>query len=805
MRPFTARWRGWLPPLALALFMFAALLALGGDRGYFYREGGIHNWNTAKTLAIAENLSTEHNFRMATRVWRDEYGGFAYSHYGRFPIGGFALVKLAILPFGDDIAANLLAARILALLAFCGAAALAFLAMSRITASRRIAFIATLLAFSGLYAVYFADEVFTESVIDMFGAALVFHGMAIFVQEGRFRQLVVKTCAALLLGWHVYALLLPFIAIGFGGEAIALWRSSRSSNEKAKAARAAIAALVRSRYIALAAVAILFGSALLAFNLANEYTAYDGDGTVLELPSVQRALKRLGLRGVCVQKCSDLEWGNFIRRQLHRVGAASTPYSLARAVGYDFPTDENIALPRAPALIGAAAVVAALGALALARRYRILAATAVLFGFCWSIPMRHNTYWPDHYFESLPYTFMALALFALALVGARGLLGGRGGERLALAVGAAAALVFAASVFYAGRLERDPAQAARDRAEMADFSAILEMARGSAVAAFPPQDYALDPLRRSAFLRAYFLSGSYWSAGANACDTRGADFAVSAHRYESPDTLTPDNRFVFLYEGLSPAEMCQAERRRLEASEPAARAVFDVYLQDGVLSYLKAPCEPSDYEAPFYLYAHPADANDLPAEHRRNGFLPMDISLGDPEYRAAAFDGMCIFTAALPDYPITAIRTGQWIPGVERLWEAFITPPLDDEARAFYEKTYRAIESSGAPAARSGFDLYLDGDRDTLSYLKEPCGEGDTRGRFFLSVHPADVADLPAARREIGHESLNFTFAPPAGVVFAGKCMATRPLPDYPIARIETGQWIPGGERLWDAAVVVSD
>ena len=77
------------------------------------------------------------------------------------------------------------------------------------------------------------------------------------------------------------------------------------------------------------------------------------------------------------------------------------------------------------------------------------------------------------------------------------------------------------------------------------------------------------------------------------------------------------------------------------------------------------------------------------------------------------------------------------------------------------------------------------------------------RGRFFLSVHPANVADLPPASREVGHESLNFTFAPPAGVVFNGKCMATRRLPDYDIARIETGQWIPGGERVWDAEIVV--
>ena len=32
IRPRLAEWRGWLPPLALPIAMFIALIALGGDR-----------------------------------------------------------------------------------------------------------------------------------------------------------------------------------------------------------------------------------------------------------------------------------------------------------------------------------------------------------------------------------------------------------------------------------------------------------------------------------------------------------------------------------------------------------------------------------------------------------------------------------------------------------------------------------------------------------------------------------------------------------------------------------------------------
>ena len=103
--------------------MFAALLALGGDRRHFYRWGGHHDLATARTLTIAENLSPEHNFILARGVWLNEDGGFEYNFYGRFPIGGFVLTRLAILPFGDGLADKLFAARILAMLMFCGAAA----------------------------------------------------------------------------------------------------------------------------------------------------------------------------------------------------------------------------------------------------------------------------------------------------------------------------------------------------------------------------------------------------------------------------------------------------------------------------------------------------------------------------------------------------------------------------------------------------------------------------------------------------------------------------------------------------------
>ncbi len=207
-------------PLVLLLLALSTLFLFGGDREYFYRDGKHYDWNSSQTLTFAENLSFRHNLLVFHYQSRDADGNLQYpSLYNRFPLGGYVLVKLAILPFGDtDFRAKIYAGRLLMLLLFSAAAVLAYLSLARIAGSRWDALTATLLAFSSYYLLYYADKISNEVTIDLFAVMLAFHGMTVFVQEGRFRQLVIKSCIALLLGWHVYAFLLPFIAFGLAAE-----------------------------------------------------------------------------------------------------------------------------------------------------------------------------------------------------------------------------------------------------------------------------------------------------------------------------------------------------------------------------------------------------------------------------------------------------------------------------------------------------------------------------------------------------------------------------------------------------------
>ena len=82
--------------------------------------------------------------------------------------------------------------------------------------------------------------------------------------------------------------------------------------------------------------------------------------------------------------------------------------------------------------------------------------------------------------------------------------------------------------------------------------------------------------------------------------------------------------------------------------------------------------------------------------------------------------------------------------------------------------------------------------------MKDDCAPADTAARVVLHLYPVDKGDLPAYRREYGFDNRSFNFDWRGGY-FDGKCITQEPLPDYPVARIRTGQWIPGEGNIWQA------
>ncbi len=120
------------------------------------------------------------------------------------------------------------------------------------------------------------------------------------------------------------------------------------------------------------------------------------------------------------------------------------------------------------------------------------------------------------------------------------------------------------------------------------------------------------------------------------------------------------------------------------------------------------------------------------------------------------------------------------------------SPPPPPSWRTDYESI-----ASGEPAARSVFDVYTS--ENTVAYLKSPCSAADVQAEFFLHVVPEDLEDLPADRRQYGFDNTHFRYGKHAALAFSDRCIMKRSLPDYPIARIRTGQFTPEGDQIWMA------
>ena len=110
----------------------------------------------------------------------------------------------------------------------------------------------------------------------------------------------------------------------------------------------------------------------------------------------------------------------------------------------------------------------------------------------------------------------------------------------------------------------------------------------------------------------------------------------------------------------------EALYRSIASDEPKARSTFDIYLAENLISYAKQPCAPADNEARFFLHIIPADMDDLPADRKQYEFDNLDFYFDN---RGVMFDGKCITTVPLPDYAITHIRTGQYIPDEGQIWK----------------------------------------------------------------------------------------------------------------------------------------
>ena len=673
-----------LAPWLILLVAMTAVFVFGHDRSHFYRPGH-HDWLSSLGLAKAANFSPDHAFLTFERQTLDPEMDSGYILKNGFPPGAFALTALVIAPF-DGLSSQILAARMLMLLFFAAAAVAAWLALRRLF-DPWAALSAVLLSCSSWYALYYNDMVFND-VPSLFGVLLAFHGMVVFVQEGRFRQLVVKSCAALLLGWHVYTLLLAFIAFGVA-DALrqrAPWGSLR------EAGRAAVAVLC-GRHVTLGVATLLFGMLVLGFNFANEYRAFGGELLWTEVPTFRRMLWRFGLAPeVAYAAHADrLAWWPYLQQQAASIGGMSLPFLVAGEA------DQSSAWLMA---VGAGACVASL----IAVRRRVLLAALAVSGLCWTLPMRHYVF--IHDFQSLFYLGIPLVVWSAALSH----LLGASSTRRAAAV-AATLVVFIGSTVRMSGVGQDPAGADLQAEVIADFEALRPLTSGKGI--FVPKPRRSLEIATAPYAIDYYLAGSRIEYRNKADRRPRADFILTNRREPAKQhaLLTPDARRVFVYDravwdghaGSPPprnVDLRTVVRRAIpatvarivETNEPILRARFDLYVTDDMLVLVKDRCTRADVRRPFLGRPTPTRESDLHEGRQPYGFNGFDLSFE----RHGAFDGdRCWLWRPWPSYGIRRLEFGQYIPGIGDTWRAATS--LDIPPRPSVEPPRPSVELIGAP------------------------------------------------------------------------------------------------------------
>ena len=242
------------------------------------------------------------------------------------------------------------------------------------------------------------------------------------------------------------------------------------------------------------------------------------------------------------------------------------------------------------------------------------------------------------------------------------------------------------------------------------------------------------------------------------------------------------------------------------SGEPAARSVFDLYLGETEMAYHRAPCAPSEVEAPFFLHLTPR-ARVAGEGRDRFGTRRFDFA-----ERGVRIGSECLALFPLDPGTLSGIVTGQQAEGAA-LWRVGLPfgpgglPSDSPVGGAGPAAGLRAEAGPGEPAARSVFDLFFDG--TTVTYFKEPCAEEDLRARFFLHFAPSDP-DPPGSGESgnsgtgnsgtVRFENRDFAF-PEYGLLLDGQCLARVPAPDTRIDRLVTGQFVSGEGRLWEVTL----
>ena len=120
-----------------------------------------------------------------------------------------------------------------------------------------------------------------------------------------------------------------------------------------------------------------------------------------------------------------------------------------------------------------------------------------------------------------------------------------------------------------------------------------------------------------------------------------------------------------------------------------------------------------------------------------------------------------------------------------------VVASIRKEGRDMYDAVASEAPSAALPTTTSICKIML------YTTPSGPAPRADTEAKFFLHIYPTNAADLPTYGGAL--ENLDFGFIN-YGFLTDDRCIIRRALPEYPIDRIHTGQFVyPDGAVVWEA------
>lgn len=492
------------PYVAIIFLTLAAIVLVGFQNDKVGFEQWHHGFVSSHGMSIAKNISKEHNFLMFMSAESDG-DTIRYKPYNRFPIFPFLCIKAATL-LGTSLSEEIYLARQLMNLFVVLAMVFVYLALYELTEKRYLSILVALLSFSSYFVLYYSDMIFNDSP-SLAGFTGMMYGIAVYEKTGKRRRLFGLAIFAVSMGWQVFSLLAVWWVYSLGK---GIFQAIRAKSFSLKQHFPITATLVVT-------ACILFGGIVLGASLYNESRMVNK--SILETPSARQIQTRMGLK----DKKGLFERTWLDKEQMRRIAVISTPYKL---VDVDSP-------PRYFSFILLALIIAA--PLLLRGRDKLLLIAFGFSGFVWAIAMHNFT--KHHDFQALYYIGIPIAIWS-------GLLG-RIPEKINLALCLAALAFFV----YANIEERNHQnKKAKDLNQYtADFEVIGQKLPPKSIVFVdkktrPRLKKKMTSLAEGYYADSYYLAGRYYGKMEN------ADFIVTRNRKFKGTLLTPENKFIFLFE-----------------------------------------------------------------------------------------------------------------------------------------------------------------------------------------------------------------------------------------------------------------